>query len=107
MVGEIELTPEEKRRRLAELRRELRELCRMAKPWGSGWLEFKWVYNKVRNKYYYWYYRFYDKDGTKHSIYLGKTIDTDTLRALGFKEAMIPRILSLYREIVRLLEEVG
>jgi len=66
----------------------------------SAWIEFKWVYNKLKKKYYYYYLRYIDElpDGRriKRSRYLGKTVDKELREAIE-NNRRLRRLLKLQR----------
>jgi len=65
-----------------------------------AWIEFKWVYNKLKKKYYYYYLRYIDElpDGRriKRSRYLGKAVDKELREAIE-NNRHLRRLLKLQR----------
>ncbi|RLC71981.1 MAG: hypothetical protein DRI26_03955, partial [Chloroflexi bacterium] len=65
-----------------------------------AWIEFKWVYNKLKKKYYYYYLRYIDElpDGRriKRSKYLGKAVDKELREAIE-NNRRLRRLLKLQR----------
>ena len=76
----------------------------------KGWVEYKYVLNKVKKPYWYWYWR-YREDGKTRSKYLGKRVPEwliegfrarDLLKMLNKK---LNKLLRLHREAQNYLAE--
>ncbi len=66
-----------------------------------GTLEYKWVKNKVGEKYRYWYLRTYEK-GKLRSIYLGAKIPEELLEGIQDRK----RAQKLQRELAEIEKEL-
>ena len=88
---------EELEKRRDEILEELSNL----KPKKKGTLEYKWVKNKVGEKYRYWYLRTYEK-GKLRSIYLGAKIPEELLEGIQNRK----RAQKLQRELSRIEKEL-
>jgi len=89
--------------RLSELearRQRLLDEISKLRP-GNGYLEYKWVLNKVGNRYYYWYLRVRSGNSLK-SIYLGKRVPERLLREVADRK----RLRELQRELDSISEEI-
>lgn len=75
LVNELE----ELEKKMDEIRKEMERLEN--EGLAKGWVELKWVRNKVGQRYYYYYYC-YRKNGKKVSIYLGHEIPEDLRKKL-------------------------
>jgi len=74
----------------------------------SGWIEWKWVRNKVGKKYWYYYYR-YRSGGKVKSVYIGKFVNPELRQAISrnrIVKALRRRIKVLQEEKARLLSEL-
>ena len=85
---------------LTKRRDEILEELSNLKP-KRGTLEFKWVRNKIGEKYRYWYLRTYEK-GKLRSIYLGAKIPEDLLEGIQNRK----RAQKLQRELSRIEKEL-
>lgn len=82
---------------------ELKKLLQKIEEEGtlSGWIEYKWVKNKVGAKYWYYYYRYRD-NGVVKSVYLGKHVSQSIARRISnsrMKRWLERRITKLEREL--------
>jgi len=90
-------------REIYELQKELMRLSPQ-----RGWVEWRWVKNKIGKKYWYYYYCYWE-NGKKRSVYLGKRIPSSLLQ--GFKDrarakAIIRRIRELHGEKIAIEKAV-
>ena len=86
-------------KRIDEIAKEIAEI-KIHYNGRSAWIEFKWVYNKLKKKYYYYYLRYIDElpDGRriKRSRYLGKAVDKELREAIE-NNRRLRRLLKLQR----------
>jgi len=109
-LRELAETIEKIKARVREIRRErdrlVKELSGLV--YQHGWVEYKWVKNKVGNRYYYYYLRF--REGkTKRSVYLGKQIPPRIMELMRNKErarAIYKRLKELDKEERELLKRI-
>jgi len=65
-------------RRVREIDERIREISSNTQ---NGYLEYKWVLNVRKKRYYYWYLRVREKNRLR-SIYIGKNLPTDLKLAI-------------------------
>jgi len=86
-------------KRINEIAKEIAEI-KIHYDGKPAWIEFKWVYNKLKKKYYYYYLRYIDElpDGRKikRSRYLGKAVDKELREAIE-NNRRLRRLLKLQR----------
>lgn len=91
---------EERLRELEARRQQLLDEIAQLRP-GSGTLEYKWVLNKVGNRYYYWYLRVRQGNSLR-SIYLGKRVPERLLREVADRR----KLRELQRELDDVTDEI-
>jgi len=82
---------------IEEIQRQIEEIEEQGTL--SGWIEYKWVKNKVGKKYYYYYYR-YRYNGKVKSAYLGKSVGPEISQAISRN-----RIVRALRRKIKVLEQ--
>lgn len=93
---------------LREIASQLEELAEALKPHENCYPVYKWVYNKIKKKYWYWYLHCYDSNGM-HSIYLGSssggiTLDHAANKSLNQIAKRVRKAVSLLRAAIATLE---
>ena len=102
IVKELEKIDEE----IEEIQKQIEEIESQGTL--SGWIEWKWVRNKVGKKYWYYYYR-YRSGGKVKSVYIGKFVNPELRQAISrnrIVKALRRRIKVLQEEKARLLSEL-
>ena len=102
IVKELEKIDEE----ISELEKQIEEIESQGVL--QGWIEWKWVKNKVGKKYWYYYYR-YRVNGKCKSVYIGKFVNPEISQAISrnrIVKALRRRIKILQEERARLLAEL-
>lgn len=102
IVKELEKIDEE----IEELEKQIKEIEEQGVL--QGWIEWKWVKNKVGKKYWYYYYR-YRVNGKCKSVYIGKFVNPEISQAISrnrIVKALRRRIKILQEERARLLAEL-
>ena len=96
------------RRIEAEMEETAERIKELSKDVLKGYIEWKWVLNKCRVKYWYWYYR-WRQDGKLKSKYLGLEIPEWVRRGLETKRefrALEERLKALTRAYHYLMKEI-
>ena len=102
IVKQLEAIDEE----ISELEKQIKEIESQGVL--QGWIEWKWVKNKVGKKYWYYYYR-YRVNGKCKSVYIGKFVNPELRQAISnarIVRALRRRIKILQEERARLLSEL-
>jgi len=95
---------------LREIASQLQELAEALKPHENCYPVYKWVYNKVKKRYWYWYLHCYDGNGM-HSIYIGSSsggasLDYTATKSLNTIAKRVNKAASLLRAAITTLEIV-